>query len=456
MDNNQIWQAVLGEMELNLSKANFITWLKQTFISSFEDDQVVIGVPNIFTKTWIERKYHKEIYTSLKNITNIKIKQVLYKTEIQKNTQTNEFFNTNKPINQTSTDGNNYHNNKPVTTNRFGLNSRYLFDTFIVGKGNELACAACQAVVANPGVTYNPLLIHGGVGLGKTHLLQAVGNLAIKTTDRVLYATSETFSYDYINTVRGGHAKDFKDRYRNVDLLLIDDVQFMGGKDGTQEAFFHTFNDLHNMNKQIVITSDRHIKSIPALEKRLASRLGSGMIVNITLPDIETRIAILEKKCKEKNYSLTFEILNYIASHVQDSIRDLEGALNRVIAVHEFNNSMPTKESVEDVLNDLLTTLRTKAITAKNILEATARFYDISIKDLIGKRRQKELVFPRQIAIFLMREDSNLSYPAIGQEIGGRDHTTAIHSYNKIAKQLKINKKTKQEIESIKQLIYSI
>lgn len=452
MDNNQIWQAVLGEMELTLSKANFITWFKQTFISSFENDQIVIGVPNIFTKTWIERKYHKEILNSLENIVNTKIKQIFYKIEINKTEQLSEVFN--KPTTQIAPDYNN--TQQPITTNRFGLNSRYIFNNFIIGKGNELACAACHAVAANPGVAYNPLLIHGGVGLGKTHLLQAIGNLAIKTTTKVLYATSETFANDYINTVRGGQAKDFKDRYRNVDLLLIDDVQFMGGKDGTQEAFFHTFNDLHNNNKQIVITSDRNIKSIPALEKRLASRLSSGMTVDITLPDIETRIAILEKKCHEKNYSLSSDILNYIASHIQDSIRDLEGALNRIVVIHEFNNTLPTKESVEEILNDLLIAQKTKSITAKNIIEITARFYDISIKDLIGKRRQRELVVPRQIVMFLMREEGNISYPSIGQEIGGRDHTTAIHSYNKISELLKNSKKLKNEIESIKQLLYSV
>lgn len=452
MDNNQIWQAVLGEMELNLSKANFITWFKQTFISSFENDQIVIGVPNIFTKTWIERKYHKEILNSLENIINTKIKQIFYKIEINKTEQLSEVFN--KPTTQITPVYNNAQ--QPIVTNRFGLNSRYIFDNFIIGKGNELACAACHAVAANPGVAYNPLLIHGGVGLGKTHLLQAIGNLAIKTTNKVLYATSETFANDYINTVRGGQAKDFKDRYRNVDLLLIDDVQFMGGKDGTQEAFFHTFNDLHNNNKQIVITSDRNIKSIPALEKRLASRLNSGMTVDITLPDIETRIAILEKKCHEKNYSLNSDILNYIASHIQDSIRDLEGALNRIVVIHEFNNTQPTRESVEEILNDLLIAQKTKSITAKNIIEITARFYDISIKDLIGKRRQKELVVPRQIVMFLMREEGNISYPTIGQEIGSRDHTTAMHSYNKILKLLETSKKLKSEIESIKQLLYSV
>jgi len=449
MNNNQIWQAVLGEIELNLSKANFTTWFKNTFISSFNDEQVIICVPNTFTKAWLEKKYHIEICNALKNITNKKPEKVYYKVEIKKTNPVNEILEKIKIKKSSDFD------NNTSSINRFGLNPRYTFDNFVVGKGNELAHAACQAVSANPGKAYNPLFIYGGVGLGKTHLLQAIGHEVSKNSDKIIYASSEKFVNDYIQAVRNGRAKELKDRYRNVNLLLIDDVQFLGGKDGTQEEFFHTFNELHQADKQIVITSDRPPKSIPALEKRLLSRFEWGMITDIARPDVETRFAILEKKSKEKNYSLNKEVLDYIANNIQSNIRELEGALNRIIAYHEFNNSTPTAETTKSILNDLLINTKSKSITPKNIIDAVSKFYDINIKDLTGKRRKKELVWPRQITMFLMREEINTSYPTIGNELGGRDHTTAIHAYNKINKEVNENEneKAKQEIESIKQLL---
>lgn len=395
------------------------------------------------------KKYHNEICNALKNITNNKPGEIYYKVEIKKTNPVNEILEKIKI--KKSLD----FNNDSPSINRFGLNSKYVFDSFVVGKGNELAHAACQAVAANPGKAYNPLFIYGGVGLGKTHLLQAIGHEVSKNSDKVLYASSEKFVNDYIQAIRNGRAKELKDRYRNVDILLIDDVQFLGGKDGTQEEFFHTFNELHQANKQIVITSDRPPKSIPALEKRLLSRFEWGMIADIIQPDTETRLAILEKKLKEKNYSLSKEILNYIADNIKNNIRELEGALNRIIAYHEFNNSTPTVETTKKILNDLLINTRLKSITPKNIIDVVSKFYDINIKDLTGKRRKKELVWPRQITMFLMREEINTSYPTIGNELGGRDHTTAIHAYNKISKEIKENEneKAKQEIESIKQLL---
>jgi len=451
MNNDQIWQAVLGEIELSLSKANFTTWFKNTFISSFDNEQVIVCVPNTFTKAWLEKKYHKEINAALGNVTNKKIKKIFYKVETKKTSAVNDILKKIKIKKEDSS------SNGLALTNRFGLNSRYVFDSFVVGKGNELAHAACQAVAANPGKAYNPLFIYGGVGLGKTHLLQAVGHEVSKETDKILYVTSEKFTNDYIQAVRNGQAKELKDRYRHVNLLLIDDIQFMGGKDGTQEEFFHTFNELHQTDKQIVITSDRPPKSIVAMEKRLLSRFGWGMVADIVQPDLETKLAILEKKCQEKNYSLDSEVTNYIANNVHGNIRELEGALNRIIAFHEFNNSTPTVETIKNILNDLLTATQTKSITPKAIIEAVCSFYDINIKDLAGKGRKKELVWPRQITMYIMREEINTSYPTIGQELGGRDHTTAMHAYNKIAKEIKEkqNEKIKQEIESIKQLFYS-
>ena len=451
MNNEQLWQAVLGEIELNLSKANFTTWFKNTFVSSQEEDKVIIGVPNTFTKAWLEKKYHKEIAAALENIRGEKIKEIFYKVEARKGNGEDIIMKIKKEESATQAEP----EAELIMTNRFGLNSRYTFENFVVGKGNELAHAACQAVSANPGTTYNPLFIYGGVGLGKTHLLQAIGHELSRRTDKILYISSEKFTNDYIQSVRSGQVKDFKDRYRNVDLLLIDDIQFMAGKDGTQEEFFHTFNELHQTNKQIIITSDRPPKSIPALEKRLLSRFEWGMIADITQPDIETRMAILEAKCRDKNYLLEQEILYYIASNIQNNIRELEGALNRIIAYHEFNNYQPTIDTIKNILNSITVNIQTKSITTKVIIDAVAKFFEIEIKDILGKGRKQELVKPRQIIMYLMRQEANISYPTIGQELGGRDHTTAMHACNKIIKELEDNERMKQEIESIKQLLYN-
>lgn len=456
MNNDQIWQAVLGEIELKLSKANFTTWFKNTFISSYEDNKVVVCVPNTFTKVWLEKKYHPEILIAIENVVSQKISQVYYKVEIRKNAPMAVSDIVAKKSREERIEINTDSNNG-VVINRFGLNNRYTFENFIVGKGNELAYAASQAVAANPGRAYNPLFIYGGVGLGKTHLLQAIGHYVANRGGKILYVTCEKFTNDYIQAVRNGQAKDFKERYRNVDLLLIDDIQFMAGKDGTQEEFFHTFNELHQSNKQIVLTSDRPPKSIPALEKRLLSRFEWGMIADVVQPDIETRLAILESKCKEKNYFLDREVMYYISNNIQNNVRELEGALNRIIAYHEFNNSKPTVDSTKSILSSIISIYQTKSVTIKDVIEAVSRFYDIEMKDILGKGRQKELVMPRQISMFLLREEINASFPTIGQELGGRDHTTAMHACNKISKEIKDNgnEKIKQEIESIKQLIYN-
>lgn len=448
MNNEQLWQAALGEIELSLSKANFTTWFKDTFIASQEDDRIVVCVPNTFTKTWLEKKYHKEIAKALEGVTSRKIKDIYYKVEARRVVPGGDGPRKPKPPSGAAP-------TETTPINRFGLNTKYSFDSFVVGKGNELAHAACRAVSANPGTTYNPLFIYGGVGLGKTHLLQAVGHELCQKTDKILYVSCERFTNDYVQAVKHGQVKDFKDKYRGVDLLLIDDIQFMAGKDGTQEEFFHTFNELHQANKQIVLTSDRPPKSIPALEKRLLSRFEWGMIADIGHPDVETRLAILEKKCKEKNYGLDREVLLYIANNIQSNIRELEGALNRIIAYHEFNNYQPTIDTAKTILSGIIASFQQKSTSPKAILEAVARFYDINAKDIIGKSRKKELAVPRQIIMFLMREEISSSYPTIGHELGGRDHTTAMHAYNKICREVKENEKIKQEINSIKQLLYN-
>ncbi|MFA6551160.1 MAG: chromosomal replication initiator protein DnaA [Patescibacteria group bacterium] len=456
MTNLEIWQAVLGEMELNISRANFTTWFKSTFISTLEDEKAIISVPNTFTKAWLEKKYHKDIMQALEKVIQKKIKEIIYKVELMKKTapigENVDALSAKTQIIGAEAEP----AAKEFKANRFGLNPQYIFDSFIVGKNNQLAHAAAKAVAANPGSAYNPLFIYGGVGLGKTHLLQAIGNEIAKINNKKpLYATCEKFTNDYVNAIRTGRAKEFKDFYRNVDLLLVDDIQFMGGKDSTQEEFFHTFNELHQSNRQIVVTSDRQPKAIQLLEERLKSRFEWGMIVDIMQPDIETRAAILEAKCREKNYTLDREILTYIASIIQNNIRELEGALNRVIAYHQFNQAEPTLDSTKEILANIANNLPSRSITPKLIIEAVAKFYDVEIIDLTGQSRKKELVTPRQIAMFLMREQINTSFPTIGNEFGGRDHTTAIHACNKVAGEIKVNQRKKQELESIKQLIYS-
>jgi len=465
MTNEQIWQAVLGEIEVSLSRANFVTWFKDTFISSFENDRFIVCVPNAFVKKWLEEKYHKNIVSALENITRQPVKEVIYKIELRSGAGVNLAALGNKSeakseavaagkkeagVSAPAESGNG--------SNQYGLNPRYVFENFIVGRGNELAHAACQAVVNNLGHAYNPLFIYGGVGLGKTHLLQAIGNAVTKKTNKILYTTSEKFTNNYIQAVKTGKAKEFKNLYRNVDLLLVDDVQFMGGKDGTQEEFFHTFNELQQNDKQIVLTSDRPPKSIPAIEHRLISRFESGMVADVGKPDMETKVAILERKALEKNYPLDKELLLYIAEHVQNNIRELEGALNKVVASHQFKGLTPTLKSVKEILSDYVSNIQTRSLSPKEIIEATAKFYNITYKDLIGKSRKKELVWPRQIAIFLIREEIGTSYPAIGAELGGRDHTTAMHSYNKIEQEIKElgNEKVKQEIGSIRQLFSTV
>ncbi|MEI6835271.1 MAG: chromosomal replication initiator protein DnaA [Candidatus Falkowbacteria bacterium] len=467
MPYEQIWQSALGEIEISLSRANFITWFKNTFISSIQNGQVIVCVPNAFIKKWLEEKYHKNIQSALENVTKQKV-SITYKVELQKNSgQTvvsepvkshpneaglNE--NQQKPLSSLEPTKNTNAPSKNGNENKFGLNSRYVFENFIVGKNNELAYAACWAVVNNLGKAYNPLFIYGGVGLGKTHLLQAIGNEVSKKTDRILYTTSEKFTNNYIQAVHSGKAKEFKNLYRNVDLFLIDDVQFMGGKDGTQQEFFHTFNELQQGDKQIVLTSDRPPKSLPAIEARLISRFESGMVADVGRPDMETKIAILEKKALEKNFPLSAEILNLLAKSVQNNIRELEGILNKIIAVHQIKNISITEKSVKEILSDFVANTQTKSTSNKEVIDAVCRFYDISNKDLIGSSRKKELVWPRQIAIYLMREEIRTSYPSIGHEMGGRDHTTAMHAYNKISREIKENEneKVKQEIASIKQL----
>lgn len=455
MTADQLWQATLAELELSLSKANFTTWFKNTFILNYETGKVIVGVPNAFTKTWLENKYHSQIFKALQNITEQQVKEVSYKVfsnpkKIAKiiKQEINSKEKEAKPLSPQK---------KKKFTEDAALNNKYTFASFVVGKKNELAHAACLAVADKPGTVYNPLFIYGGVGLGKTHLMQAIGHRIVEknANKKILYVPCETFTNEFIKSVSRGQADQFKDKYRSVDILLIDDIQFLAGKEGTQEAFFHTFNSLHQANKQIVITSDRPPKAIPTLENRLISRFEWGMIVDIGSPDLETRIAILKNKCQEKNFHLENEVVVFVATTIQSNIRELEGALNRVIASTQLSNDKPTLDVVKKLLSNLTQAPKKCALTAKKIIQAVSEYFDIKSVDITGNCRKKELVVPRQIAMFIMREEMDASYPNIGEELGGRDHTTAMHAYNKIKKEFENNEKLQQDINLIKQKLYN-
>ncbi len=462
LNNQDLWQTVLGQLELLLSKANFTTWFKNTAIVSRDKNEVVIGVPNGFTKEWLENKYHKFIAKSLEEVTGetktvkyiissvVRVNGVVKKTETIKGANSS-VYNKEKGRDAAQTEA--AVNINPETN----LNPRYTFDNFIVGGNNELAYAASISITKNLGTNYNPFFVYGGVGLGKTHLLQAVGNkvLELYRDKKVYYTTSEKFASELITSIGDKKVEKFKSRYQQIDLLVIDDIQFLAGKEKTQEEFFHIFNALYQKNKQIIISSDRPPKAIPTLEERLRSRFEGGMIADITLPDFETRMAILKAKAKERGINISNEALTYIATHVQKNVRELEGALNRVIALIEFNPKTVTIKTIQGIVSDITPSYYRRATTPKEILKIVADFYNISADDLCAKNRKREVVKPRQVAMFLMRAEVNSSFPSIGEILGNRDHTTAMHAFQKIQQAVAEDKNTEQEIFMIRQRLYN-
>lgn len=463
MNTHELWEAVLGQLELKMSKAHFTTWFRNTFVSEYHSGEIVVAVPNSLAQSWLEKKYFRDIVEAVQNITNLPVRSLTCRVETKPVGPQPLVIESPHPT--TPSAGSSQEDYGFVQTGttdiappsgNITINPAYTFQTFVVGKQNELAHAAAQAVAAQPGGTYNPLFIYGGVGLGKTHLLHAIANEIRRrwSSARIMYVTCEHFTNDFIHSVRAGKGKEFKDRYRNVDLLLIDDIQFITGKEGTQEEFFHTFNTLHQENRQIVISSDRPPKSIAGLEKRLQSRLEWGMLVDVGTPDLETRIAILQKKCLERGFNLSREILQYIASSISSNVRELEGALNKISAVHQFRNMEPTLESIKPIVASFEAENIKKTVTPKQVIQVVSEYFDISLEEVLGKSREKRLAFPRQIIMYLLREEMKSSYPTIGSELGGRDHTTAMHAHTKIAGMVDSDEKLQKDLELIKQRLY--
>ena len=457
MDLAALWQVTLGELELTLSKANFTTWFKNTFISSFENGRITVSVPNTFTKAWLEKKYHDAIIKALRSTTNQGVREVHYRVEVKNTTVLPLEVVAAEALHETSATFPGMTAGEAGAARDIGLNPRYHFKNFVVGKNSELAHAACMAVAAKPGEVYNPLFLYGGVGMGKTHLLQAIGHhiSANQPQAKVRYLTSERFINEFIQSVRGGRMNEFRDAYRTVDVLLIDDIQFLTGKEGTQEEFFHTFNTLHQNNKQLVLTADRQPKDIQALESRLLSRFEWGMTADISVPDFETRVAILQTKSREKTYPLSTEILHAVAGAIQSNVRELEGALNKIVAYHQFKNIQPTLVTVQSLLQSFVPTMTRHSITPRHLLEIVTTHYDITMEHILCKSRERRFAFPRQVAMYLLREEVKCSFPAIGQHIGGRDHTTAMHACGKISDLLKQDEQLKRDLLMIRERLYS-
>jgi chromosomal replication initiator protein len=448
MDAKQVWRAALGELQVSLSPANFETWLRDTHLVDVDEQRFRIAVPNGFAKDWLETRYRSLISQTLARV-------VGYSVQV-------EF------VVATSGDG-----AGPVVATQpvrveparvggegggsLNLNARYTFSNFIVGSANRLAHAASLSVAERPGHAYNPLFLYGGVGLGKTHLMHAIGNAVVAKfpRKRVVYATSEKFTNEFITSIQQGKVDDFRARYRRIDLLLIDDIQFIADKERTQEEFFHTFNAIHEDGKQIVLSSDRPPKAILTLEERLRSRFEWGLIADLTAPDLETRIAILRAKAEEQGVPITSDVIEFIARKVVSNIRELEGALNRIVAYASMGAMPISIELAQAVLSNVLYNPKKRQVTPERIAQAVSDYYGVGMEALRGQKREKSIVVPRQIAMFLMREETDVSLLRIGAELGGRDHSTVLHACDKINRELQANDDLRRDIAAVRELIYS-
>ncbi len=447
MDNKKIWESVLGAIELEVSKANFSMWFKETHIHKQDDGVIYLSVPSIFAKEWLSGKFHKTILKYLRDRGNDvrSLEYVIAKPSEKKETkeepqkQVTPAYELPLQDHYISKDDN--------------LNPKYTFETFVVGPFNELAHAAAQAVMKNPGVAYNPLYLYGGTGRGKTHLMQAVGNhiKANHPAKKVFYVTSEKFAVDYMNSIQLGKANQFKEKYRKYDVLIMDDVQFFSSKEKSQEEFFHLFNTLKENNKQLICSSDQHPNHMPDIEDRIKSRFGAGMIVDVSAPDYESRLIILRTKLERQNIGLPQELLEFLAQSVEGNIRELEGIVNSIVMQTQMKkrelNIMEIKTLIKNSAKPK------KTISIKEVIKIVSDFYNVEENSIYEKTRKKEVVKPRQVIMYILREDMNISYPSIGEKLGGRDHTTVIHSCEKIKEDIKSNQTLLQELNHIRSLI---
>jgi chromosomal replication initiator protein len=445
----QVWKAVLGELQTQMPRATFDTWVKNTSVVSYEDGMFVIGAPNTYAVEWLENRLQATLKRSTANVMRrtVDLRFVVKPTIMVHSEAAIPLSYPANPLPVSEDD-----EQRPAPPPP-ALNPKHTFNTFIVGNSNRLAHAAAQAVANNPAHAYNPLVVYGGVGLGKTHLLHAIGQVALGQSMRVMYVSSEKFTNDLINSIRTQSTEEFRRVYRNTDVLLVDDIQFIAGKESTQEEFFHTFNSLQAANKQIVLTSDRPPKSIQTLEERLRSRFEGGMIADIQPPDLETRIAIMRSKAESLSIQVPPEVLTHIAQRVQSNIRELEGALTRVVGRAELLNKPLTMDLAVAALEDVLA--YKGAHTVDDVVVAVAKFYHLDPEQLRGRDRSKEVAYARQIAMYLAREETEASLPAIGAALGGRDHTTIMYGYDKIATQIEGDEQMRREVLTVKGMLYN-
>jgi len=444
----ELWEYVLTQVELSISPANFNTWFNNSFIVKVGEDGVVyIGVPSQFFKDWYLKKFHTLLLKIVRDV-SYEFRNIEYMIVKDERRKPAKDVRNAPPRGALELPLNEFYINKSDN-----LNPRYTFDTFVVGSFNNLAYSAAQVAIQRPGITYNPLFIYGDTGRGKTHLIQAIGNQYKKQYPgrKVFYLTSEKFVVDYTDSVQAGTANRFKDKYRQYDLLIMDDVQFLSKKDKTQEELFHLFNALHDTNKQIIFSSDRSPVAIPDIAERLKGRLASGMAIDISEPDPESRMIIVRKKAESHGVMLSDEVVEYIATTLSGSIRELEGMVNSIVCHAQVNGGSPDLLEVKQSLRSF--TRPQKTISVKNVVDKVAEFYGISEDSIYEKTRRREVVRPRQIIMFLLREDFHISYPSIGTKLGGRDHTTVIHSCEKIKREVLGDSALAKEIQSIRALL---
>lgn len=449
MKHEEAWRSAIGEIELSVGRGNFLTFLKGARLVTYEDGQFVVSVANAYAKDWIENRMASQLQTMLgERLGRAVSLTVVVQSQLVAGQPVAELRP--PPAPPSLPRANPVAINSGVYTD--GLIARYTFESFVVGSGNRMAHAAAMSVAENPADRYNPLFLYGGSGLGKTHLLHAIGNHARERNMVCRYVTSETFVNELISAIRSQSQDSFREKYRGVDMLLMDDVQFVAGKETTQEEFFHTFNHLHSANKQIVLTSDRPPKSMITLEERLRSRFEWGLMADIAPPDYETRMAILQAKAQQKNANIPMEVIEFVARQIQSNVRELEGALNQLLATADITGRQVSVQFARDTLINLVG--KRAHITPSQVVETVAKYFNVSVSEIVSASRSKELVQPRQIAMYLVRQETDSSLPEIGALLGGRDHTTVIHGVDRVKDRLETEDQLRRDVMSIREMVY--